>query len=146
MGLSVELANNVAFFSPVLAQLLNVLNMRDADENVFVNQVTRNKWVWAALTVCLAALIGAYTMPGLNQLLSLQNTGSDAWLLVAIGALLPTVIIQGVKQWVKSRRVGPTRCFVQRLQDRPWESSSAKRAVTAVAGNDHWAAGTGLPT
>jgi Ca2+-transporting ATPase len=102
MGLSSDISNNVAFFSLSFAQLLNVLNMRDPDENVFVNQVSRNKWVWIALALCLGALLGAYFIPGLNEILSLQEMESSAWVLVFIGAITPTIFIQVVKQWVKS--------------------------------------------
>lgn len=102
MELSSDISNNVAFFSLSFAQLLNVLNMRDPDENVFVNQVSRNKWVWIALAVCLGALLCAYFVPGLNEILSLQEMGWNAWLLIMIGAVTPTIFIQVVKQWVKS--------------------------------------------
>lgn len=102
MDLGKDICNNIAFFSLSFAQLFNVLNMRDPDENVFVNQVSRNKWVWGALALCLGALLAAYYIPGLSDILSLQDMGTDAWILIAIGSIVPTFIIQPLKQVVKS--------------------------------------------
>lgn len=102
MELSLDICNNVAFFSLSFAQLLNVLNMRDPDERIFVNQVTRNRYVWMAIAFCLVALLAAYFIPGLNDLLSLQKMEMNAWLLVLIGSILPAIGIQLVKPLVKS--------------------------------------------
>jgi len=102
LGFSIDIANNVAFFSLAFTQLFNVLNMRDADENVFVNQVTRNKYVWMALALCAAALIAAYFVPGLSDLLQIKAMPASAWWLIGIGTIVPALIIQGVKQLVKS--------------------------------------------
>lgn len=102
MELSDTATNNVAFFALAFAQLLNILNMRDPDEHVFVNQITRNKWVWRSVVFSFAALLAAYFIPGLKTILSLETMNTAAWWLVAIGALTPTLIIQVVKQWVKS--------------------------------------------
>lgn len=101
VGLSSDIANNVAFFALAFAQLLNVFNMRDPDENIFVNQITRNKWVWMALALCIGALLSAFFVPGLGRILSLQPMGWNAWLLVIIGAVTPAVTIQALKQWKK---------------------------------------------
>jgi Ca2+-transporting ATPase len=101
MGLSPEKCNNIAFFSLALAQLLHVFNMRNAEEAVFSNQVTRNKFVWGALALCLAALAAAYIIPGMRDILSLQTLTMNDWLLILASSFAPLVIIQVIKLFHK---------------------------------------------
>jgi Ca2+-transporting ATPase len=98
---SFEVANNVAFFSLAVAELLHTLNMRDSEEPVFNNQITRNKYVWMAVALCAAALVVAYSIPYLRELLSLQPMEARNWILVAAGSVIPIVIIQIVKSVTK---------------------------------------------
>lgn len=97
-GLSHELSNNVAFFSLAFAQLLHVFDMRDSDEPIFRNQVTRNKYVWMAVALCTAALAAAYFVPGLRELLGFQPMGMREWGLVAAASVLPVVVSQVLKE------------------------------------------------
>ncbi|MEG9328324.1 cation-transporting P-type ATPase [Salinimicrobium catena] len=94
---SEEINNNIAFFSLAFAQFLHVLNMREAKENVFNNQVTRNKYVWLAVIFCVAVLMAAYFIPVLAEVLSFVSLGSREWILIAVASLLPTIIIQIIK-------------------------------------------------
>jgi len=96
-GLSHEMSNDVAFFSLAFAQLLHVFDMRDADEPIFFNQVTRNKYIWMALAFCTAALAVAYLIPGLRELLGFEQLGMREWILVAIASVLPIIISQILK-------------------------------------------------
>lgn len=96
--LSTEMSNDIAFFSLAFAQLLHVFDMRDADEPVFRNQVTRNPYVWMAVLFCTAALAAAYFIPGLQSLLSFEDLGAREWTLIAIASVLPVVIIQVLKE------------------------------------------------
>jgi len=96
-NLSDEIANNVAFFSLAFAQLLHVFNMRERDEPIFKNQVTTNKYVWYALAICVAALVAAYLIPGMREILSFQEMEPRTWLLIAIASVIPVIIIQIVK-------------------------------------------------
>ncbi len=109
MQLSDDIANNVAFFTLAFSQLLHVFNMRDPDEGIFVNQVTKNKYIWYALVFCIAAIITAYFVPLLKDVLSFQDMGINAWLIVIIGAITPFMIIQAgkiiAKKWgIKSEK------------------------------------------
>lgn len=96
------LCNNVAFFTLSVSQLFNVFNMRDYDENFFKNQVTVNKYVWMALALCIGALAAAYFVPGLSDLLSLQEMSGELWVLVGAASLTSFGLIQGLKQVMKS--------------------------------------------
>lgn len=98
----IDLCNNVAFFTLSVSQLFNVFNMREYDENFFKNQVTVNKYVWMALALCTSTLAAAYFIPGLSDILSLQEMSSELWTLVAVAAIASFGLIQGLKQVIKS--------------------------------------------
>ncbi len=94
---SKEAANTVAFFSLALAQLMHVFNMRESSESFFINQITRNKFIWMALAFCFAALVAAYSIPLLREVLSFEELSTTLWLIVAGTSISTLVIIQAVK-------------------------------------------------
>ena len=98
MDLSAGLGNNVAFFSLAFGQLLHVLNMREGDEPIFRNQVTRNKYIWMALGLCSAALIAAYFIPLFRNVLSFQSLDPKIWGLIILTSLLPLITNQVLKK------------------------------------------------
>jgi len=97
MGLSPEACNNIAFFSLAFGQLLHVLDMREADEHVFINQVTRNKYIWMALGFCIVVLLIGYFVPVLSNALSFIELSPRAWGLILAATLLPLVTNQTIK-------------------------------------------------
>ncbi|MGM0390696.1 MAG: cation-translocating P-type ATPase [Bacteroidota bacterium] len=97
-----EITNNIAFFSLAIAQLLHVFNMRENEENIFNNQVTRNKYIWMALAFCFTVLIAAYFIPGVSEILSFQKLELRIWGLIIITSLLPLIIIQLIKIFRKN--------------------------------------------
>jgi Ca2+-transporting ATPase len=97
-GESKELANTVAFFSLALSQLFHVFNMREPGENIFVNQVVKNKYIWMALGICIAALVAAYFIPLLHNVLSFETLSGIHWLLVGGASVATVVVIQTIKE------------------------------------------------
>lgn len=91
------ITNTITFFSLAFAQLLHVFSMRDAHEHPLKNQVTRNKYVWFALLICIAFLLMGYFIPTVADLLKFASLDLNHWLLAGAGALLPTIIIQLLK-------------------------------------------------
>ncbi len=104
--LSKEISNNVAFFSLAFAQLLHVFSMRESDEGIFINQITRNKYIWWALVFCFAAIITAYLIPGLHTILSFEKLQMKTWILIGVTSLSPILVIQIMKifygKWLKN--------------------------------------------
>ncbi len=94
---SVEVKNNIAFFSLAIAQLIHVFNMREAEEPFFRNQVTRNKYIWMALALCFGALFAAYSIPDIAEVLSFEKLEWKVWKLIAVCSILPLIIIQTIK-------------------------------------------------
>lgn len=94
--------NNIAFFSLAFCQFIHVFNMREANENFFNNQVTRNKWVWMAIAFCFITIMIFYFVPALASVFSFQQLELKIWILIAIASITPTVIIQSIKAiWKK---------------------------------------------
>jgi len=98
MGMSKEVCNNIAFFSLAIGQLLHVFNMREAEEAVFNNQVTRNKYIWYALAFCIIMLAAAYLIPVVSNALSFEKLEPGTWLIILITALLPLFTNQTIKK------------------------------------------------
>jgi len=65
--------NNMAFYTLVLAQLFNVFNMPKRQESFFVNEVTRNLWVWGAIVLSVLITLVAYLIPPVAKALSLET-------------------------------------------------------------------------
>ena len=94
--------NNMAFFTLVLAQLLNVFNMSKTEVPFFSNEVIKNPWVWGAFVVSILISVSAYFVtPIANALyLTYLSTEQFGWVIVfALGSL-------GLAQIIK--RVGGT--------------------------------------
>ncbi len=85
-------AVTVAFLTLALAQLWNVFNVRVPAARLFVNEVTRNPWVWGAILFCLVLIAAALWLPGLSEVLKLPDPG-PAGLLLAVGASLGPLVI-----------------------------------------------------
>jgi Ca2+-transporting ATPase len=117
LQIDVAQAVTVAFLTLALAQLWNVFNMRDPASGSFRNDVTRNRYVWAALGLCLGLLTMAVWMPGLSDVLGLPDPGTTGVALALVMSVLPLalgqflLIVMGPK-WLKSnapQEVAPSR-------------------------------------
>ena len=98
---SKETANTVAFFSLAFSQLLHVFNMREPEEHLFKNQITRNRYIWIALAVCLPALAMAYLIPVLSNALSLEKLTMQGWILTGVASVATLLVIQTGKNVFK---------------------------------------------
>jgi len=86
--------NNIAFITLTFTQLFHVFNMASFHSGIFVNEVTRNKYIWLALLICTALLVVVFAVPQLQQVLQLEMLPLNYWIVAAVSALLPLVLIQ----------------------------------------------------
>jgi Ca2+-transporting ATPase len=94
LGLEGKQVTTVAFMTIAAAQTWNVFNVRDRESGVFVNDVTRNLWVWGAVLLC-AVLIGAtVAIPGLSEVLKTQWPGISGLLLALALSAVTLVVAQ----------------------------------------------------
>jgi Ca2+-transporting ATPase len=88
-GMGEARAVTISFLTLAFAQLWHVFNMRDHDTGVIDNDVVQNPWVWGALVLCTGLLLLAVYVPGLADLLSVENPGADGWFLIIGMSLIP---------------------------------------------------------
>jgi len=87
-------AVTISFLTLAFAQLWHVFNMRDSGSNLWVNEITKNKWVWGALLLCIGLLCLAVYMPVLSDVLNTVNPGKDGWIVIIAMSLFPVLIGQ----------------------------------------------------
>ncbi len=98
---SKEIANTITFFILAFTQLLHVFNMREHEERIFNNQVTKNKYIWITLPLCFVILFTAYFTPVLSDALSFQMLSGNNWLIVVIVSLSTIMFTQVIKNIFK---------------------------------------------
>jgi Ca2+-transporting ATPase len=97
LGLDTGQAVTIGFMTFGFGRLLHVLNMRDTDSPVLVNEITRNPMVWIAIGVGVALLVLAAQVPLVAAVLAIQPLPSAGWLLVAGFSALPLILVQVAK-------------------------------------------------
>jgi Ca2+-transporting ATPase len=70
----------------------HVFNMRGEIRRVFVNEITRNSWVWVALVICLVLVLSAIYVPALGSVLALSDPGIAGWLVIVPASLMPLLL------------------------------------------------------
>ncbi|MEX2350162.1 MAG: cation-transporting P-type ATPase, partial [Flavobacteriaceae bacterium] len=90
-------ANTMAFFTLVLAQLLHVFNLPKRQLSFLQNEVTKNKWVWFALLLSAGIMAVVYLVPMLRDVLSIHLLTPVQFLTIgafAVATLIATQIIK----------------------------------------------------
>jgi Ca2+-transporting ATPase len=101
LGMDSSRAVSVSFCTLALGQVWHVLNMRDPDAGWLRNDITTNRWMWAAVSICILLILSAVLAPGISDLLKLQNPGLVGWIVVAVFSLLPLVAGASARRAVK---------------------------------------------
>lgn len=87
-------AVTISFLTLAFAQLWHVFNMRDINSNIFLNEITRNPWIWGALILCITLLFGAVYTPGISTVMQLSDPGVEGWRLLLVMSLIPLILGQ----------------------------------------------------
>ena len=101
LGYDAKLSNNISFFSMALSQLWHVLNLSSRKISFLNNEITRNKFIWAALLLCLAILAVFYFVSPLNNYVGFQMLSKSTWLIIAFTSFAPVFLIQLFKRVFK---------------------------------------------
>jgi len=96
-------AVTVSFCTLSLAQLWHVFNMRDSTSSVFVNEITRNIWIWAAILICVALIVLATCSPLLSEVLGLVDPGKEGWFIILPMSILPLILAPFVRRVVPQK-------------------------------------------
>ncbi|MCB0555213.1 MAG: cation-transporting P-type ATPase, partial [Phaeodactylibacter sp.] len=90
--------NNMAFYTLVLSQLIHVFNIPKRGTSFWVNEVTKNRWVWGAIVLCLLLTAMGYLIPPLREILSLAPLGWEDMGLVLAFSFGSLILIQVIKR------------------------------------------------
>ena len=90
--------NSVAFITLTFAQLFHVFNMASFKSNLIVNEITKNKFVWFAIVICISMLVMVLVIPQIRLALDLLQLSFELWLVSLIASILPILIIQPSKK------------------------------------------------
>ncbi len=94
LELSPEGSVTVSFLTLSLAQLWHVFNMRDPKSGAFLNEVSRNKYIWLAFLVSLALLFLALFVPVAANAMHLQKPDANSWGLILGMSIVPLILGQ----------------------------------------------------
>jgi P-type Ca2+ transporter type 2C len=97
-------AQTMTFVAMSLGQILTVFNARRETGSGF-RGASRNRWLWAALTVTFALQAAALAIPPLRDLLRLTTMPTQAWATALLLGLLPLTVVQ----LTRTIRRSPTR-------------------------------------
>lgn len=92
-------STTISFLILALAQLWHVFDMRTNGTGIFINAVTRNKYVWLALILSCLIILAAIYIPFLADILSLRNPGWQGWLIVVAASFAPMLVSQLLKEF-----------------------------------------------
>ncbi len=93
--------NNVAFITLGVSQLFHVFNMASPKSKFWVNEITKNHFVWYAIIISAGLIALVYLIPQMRSVMGLSVLPLNVWG-VSIGAgLIPLVLIQIYKRITK---------------------------------------------
>jgi len=89
LGFDPQHAITVSFCTLALAQLWHVFNMRSDLRSPVDNEVSRNPWVWGAVLLCIALILGSIYLELPARLLQLRHPGIEGWAVILSMSILP---------------------------------------------------------
>ncbi len=92
-----EILNNAGFVTLAFAQLFHVFNMSSPKSKLFVNEITKNHFVWYAIIICLGLMVMVFTVPQMRLVLGLTVLPVNIWAVSIIASLIPLFVIQVYK-------------------------------------------------
>jgi Ca2+-transporting ATPase len=99
IGFDKERSTTISFLILALAQLWHVFDMRTNGTGILSNAVTKNRFVWLALTLSFVIILAALYIPFLAEILSLSNPGLTGWIIVVIASFAPMLVSQLLKEF-----------------------------------------------
>ena len=92
-----KMLNNVAFVTLAFSQLFHVFNMSSPHSGLWINEVTKNKFVWMALVLCSVLVLSMYAFGPTRYAIELTLLTIPIWLLSLLASLLPLLLVQSYK-------------------------------------------------
>ena len=107
LGLATGEAITISFLTLALAQLWHVFNMRSPDSGLILNEITRNRYVWLAIAICLGLLAVAVYAPVVRDVLGIVRPDGRGWLIILAMSVLP-LLVGSASHQVRAARRAPS--------------------------------------
>lgn len=95
-------AVTISFLTLGFSKLWFPFNLRDPQSKFFVNEVTKNIWVWGSIALCVVLLYLTIEVGWLKALLKTQPIGMNGGLIVLTMSLIPFILGQA---WYLIRKI-----------------------------------------
>jgi len=92
MDLTDGQAVGVSFLTLALGQLWHVFNMRTRGTSRFNNDITRNRFVWGALGICVLLIALVVYFEPIASVVRVVDPGLNGWLVALAASFVPVVI------------------------------------------------------
>jgi Ca2+-transporting ATPase len=89
-----QVLNNIAFITLAFAQLFHVFNMSSFHSKLFINEITKNKFVWFAIIICSSLMVLIYVLPQARLVLDLVELPFQVWMVSILASLIPLAVVQ----------------------------------------------------
>jgi Ca2+-transporting ATPase len=96
LAASEDEAVTLSFLTLAFAQLWHVFDLRGPGTGPLRNEVTRNRWVWGAVGLCVGLLLAAVHVPPLAAVLQIVPPRPEGWLLVVAMSVAPALAAQAL--------------------------------------------------
>ncbi len=81
----------LSFLTLGLSQVFHVFNLRKSDSSFVFNEISRNPYVWGAISICLVLFVGSVHLPFAQATLDLVPLTFYEWLTVFGFSLVPLI-------------------------------------------------------
>lgn len=95
----------VSFGTIAFGKLWFVFTLRRAESSALRNEITTNRWVWAAIALCIVLLLSAIRAPMLSELLGTADPTAKGWVLMLVMSGMPWLAGESARAL---RRLGPS--------------------------------------
>jgi Ca2+-transporting ATPase len=95
---SAIIANNLTFYTLILAQLWHVFNLPKINQSFFKNEITGNKHIWLAILTCILITVLAYEIDVVRDVLNLQSINWETLWVVIPFSFFPIIFVQFFKR------------------------------------------------
>ncbi|WP_291684594.1 cation-transporting P-type ATPase [Bradyrhizobium sp.] len=92
LGLDQQATVTVTFLTLAFGQLWHVFNMRHESSRLGLNEISRNPWIWAALSLCAGVLLAAAYVPSLSFMLHMVAPDIRMWGIIFAMSTAPLLV------------------------------------------------------
>jgi Ca2+-transporting ATPase len=100
-------AVTISFLTLAFGKLWFVFNLRRPGSALFDNDIFKNPYIAGSIALCILLLFAAVYLPGLSNVLKIENPTGHGWLVILGMSLIPFIFGQVLRiiqrSWVKAR-------------------------------------------